>query len=105
MIPLLSDGLFVCLCASACMRMFVGCFCDCVHVSIYFSLSLFIIQAFLYVFEKFVGKTPRFRAHGGTETENLALQNIQVPFFYMIFFQNATFCNDIIVYNTCVIII
>jgi NAD+ synthase (glutamine-hydrolysing) len=34
-------------------------------------------QAFTATVVQALGKTPRFKLHGGTETENLALQNIQ----------------------------
>ncbi|TPX60523.1 hypothetical protein PhCBS80983_g01676 [Powellomyces hirtus] len=36
-----------------------------------------IVSAFLAVFQIATGKVPRYKVHGGTETENLALQNIQ----------------------------
>jgi NAD+ synthase (glutamine-hydrolysing) len=35
------------------------------------------VNAMIAMFSAFSGKTPRFRLHGGTEAENLALQNIQ----------------------------
>jgi NAD+ synthase (glutamine-hydrolysing) len=36
-----------------------------------------IVNAFLSVFLLATGRSPRFRAHGGTNAENLALQNVQ----------------------------
>ena len=39
-----------------------------------------IVTAILTVFSMFTGKTPKFKAHGGTPIENMALQNIQVRF-------------------------
>ncbi|KAJ3299953.1 glutamine-dependent NAD(+) synthetase [Borealophlyctis nickersoniae] len=36
-----------------------------------------VVTAFLTVFKTVTDKTPRFRVRGGTETENLALQNVQ----------------------------
>jgi NAD+ synthase (glutamine-hydrolysing) len=35
------------------------------------------VSALAELFVRFTGKTPRFKLHGGTEAENLALQNIQ----------------------------
>ena len=35
------------------------------------------IKALLGIFSTFTGKQPRFRLHGGSDTENLALQNVQ----------------------------
>jgi NAD+ synthase (glutamine-hydrolysing) len=35
------------------------------------------MQAFTETVTAAIGKTPQFKLHGGTETENLALQNIQ----------------------------
>lgn len=47
-----------------------------------------IIDAIMYVFQTLTGKTPKFRAHGGSNAENLALQNIQarirMVFSYML---------------------
>lgn len=37
-----------------------------------------VVQAVHALFSFITGKTPRFRVHGGSNTENLALQNIQV---------------------------
>ncbi|KAI9096181.1 hypothetical protein DFS34DRAFT_157092 [Phlyctochytrium arcticum] len=36
-----------------------------------------IVAGFLAIFKFATGKTPEYKVHGGTETENLALQNIQ----------------------------
>lgn len=36
-----------------------------------------IVTGFLTVFQTATGKRPIFKVHGGSETENLALQNIQ----------------------------
>lgn len=36
------------------------------------------VSAVLSVFTAFTGKTPKYKVHGGSVTENLALQNIQV---------------------------
>lgn len=36
-----------------------------------------IVTAMVSVFEKATGKTPQFKVHGGSQAENLALQNIQ----------------------------
>ena len=44
------------------------------------SLGIFIdtaIKALIGIFTTVTGKTPKFRFYGGTNTENLALQNIQ----------------------------
>lgn len=35
------------------------------------------VQALIGIFTTFTGKTPKFRIHGGTTIENLALQNVQ----------------------------
>ncbi|CAG0911890.1 unnamed protein product, partial [Cyprideis torosa] len=35
------------------------------------------VTAFLDIFRASTGLTPQFKAHGGTHTENLALQNLQ----------------------------
>ena len=37
-----------------------------------------IVNSFLMVFQVATGKVPTYKVRGGTETENLALQNIQV---------------------------
>eukprot|EP00842_Homolaphlyctis_polyrhiza_P000801 jgi/Hompol1/1721/HPOL_000260-RA len=46
----------------------------CYHLS--FSIDT-AVDAVMSIFSLVTGKTPRFRAHGGTERENLALQNVQ----------------------------
>ena len=43
------------------------------------SLVTSIRQLFVFV----TGRHPRFRSQGGTDAENLALQNIQVGFFFL----------------------
>ena len=35
------------------------------------------VSAIVGIFSKFIGKTPKFKAHGGSASENLALQNVQ----------------------------
>ena len=48
--------------------------------SIFFSPGIVIdtaIKALISIFSTFTGKTPQFRIHGGSNRENLALQNVQ----------------------------
>lgn len=41
------------------------------------------VQAVIQVFTTLTGAMPKFKAHGGGNAENLALQNIQVVFKYV----------------------
>ena len=49
-----------------------------------------VVSAVQTIFSTVTGLTPRFRVHGGTSAENLALQNIQVSLRYL-FTQWATY--------------
>jgi len=42
------------------------------------------------LFSKFTGKAPRFRLHGGSDAENLALQNIQARLRMLLAYLFAT---------------
>jgi len=46
--------------------------------SLHLSIAIdMVVDAFMSLFSLVTGKTPRFKVHGGSEIENLALQNIQ----------------------------
>ena len=50
------------------------CICSC-HLSV--SIDE-VVSSCLNVFEQATSLVPKFKVHGGTRTENLALQNVQV---------------------------
>lgn len=58
------------------------------HLSIVIDTA---ISAILGIFKQISSMAPRFKARGGSPRENLALQNVQVCFFYevVIFFENC----------------
>ncbi|ETO03732.1 NAD+ synthase, partial [Reticulomyxa filosa] len=49
-----------------------------------------LVESLMQLFITITGKTPKFKAFGGTSNENLALQNIQVlqTFFFFFFFKS-----------------
>lgn len=49
----------------------------------------FVVNAMAHLFSIVTGKTPRFRAHGGSHPENLALQNIQARLRMVVSFMLA----------------
>ena len=101
-------GLYVCMgwgvfrgCVFVCFFFFCVCLFVCLFVCFYhtylnslfyFILSLCshheaitidsVVNAAVGVFSKATGKAPRFRVEGGSNRENLALQNIQVWLCY-----------------------
>lgn len=44
------------------------------------------VSAILSIFQQVAKLTPRFKVQGGSPRENLALQNIQVSFYFFIIF-------------------
>lgn len=51
------------------------------HVDLNMDTAVSAVQG---IFSLVTGKTPRFGSQGGTNAENLALQNIQVRFFHVV---------------------
>lgn len=60
------------------------------HVDIDIDMA---VSAVIAIFQKFTGLTPRFKVHGGTNAENLALQNIQVGISYGALNRSDSFTN------------